>query len=83
MEIDIFGNLTTQYQLSCRVFTLANTNRDLLGIDFENTATGSSRIAVIYAIQGTLLGFIEFLQKMRNLIKMNHIYLKINMKEEL
>ena len=56
MELDNLGNLTLQYQLSCRVFTIANANRDLLGISFENTATGSSRIAVVYAIQGTFTG---------------------------
>ena len=57
MELDNLGNLTLQYQLSCRVFTIANANRDLLGINFENTATGTSRIAVVYAIQGTFTGF--------------------------
>jgi hypothetical protein len=55
MELANLGNLTLQ--LSCRLFTIANANRDLLGISFENTATGSSRIAVVYAIQGTFTGF--------------------------
>jgi len=57
MELDNLGNLSLQYQLTCRVFTIANTNRDLLGIGYENTATGSSRLAVVYAIQGTFTGF--------------------------
>ena len=57
MELDNLGNLSLQYQLTCRVFTIANTNRDLLGMGYENTTTGSSRLAVIYAIQGTFTGF--------------------------
>jgi hypothetical protein len=57
MELDNLGNLTCQYQFKCRVFTIANANRDLLGINFENTTTGSNRLAVIYAIQGTFTGF--------------------------
>jgi len=57
MELDNLGNLTCQYQFKCRVYTIANANRDLLGINFENTTNGSNRLAVIYAIQGTFTGF--------------------------
>ncbi len=57
MQLDNLGNLTLEGQITPVVYTIANTNRDLCGINFENTVTGSSRKATIYAIQGTFTGF--------------------------
>ena len=44
-------------QVSAKFITVANTNRDLLGIQFENTQTGNESYGAIRCIQGTFTGF--------------------------
>jgi hypothetical protein len=57
MKLTNSGHLYITGQMNCLIYTIANTNRDLCGIAFENTATNSGRLATIHAIQGTFTGF--------------------------
>jgi hypothetical protein len=43
--------------LSCRSKTIANINRDLTGIQFENRQVNDQNNGTLYCIQGTLTGF--------------------------
>lgn len=57
LNISDSGNASLAGRFSARFLTIANTNRDLLGINFENTQVGNENNATIYCIQGTFTGF--------------------------
>jgi len=57
MRLDNSGNLILQGVLQCKFITIANTNRDLTGINIENTSVNDINNTVLYCIQGTFTGF--------------------------
>ena len=57
MSLDFTGNLRIKGVLLANFLTIANTNRDLTGINIELTNTNDRNDAVLYCIQGTFTGF--------------------------
>ena len=57
MSLDYSGNLIVRGVLNCKFFTVTNTNRDLTGIQIENTAVNAQNNTTLYCIQGTFTGF--------------------------
>ena len=57
MTLDYTGNLVLQGVLVAKFITIANTNRDLTGINYENTNVNDVHNATLYCIQGTFTGF--------------------------
>ena len=57
MRLDNSGNLRAYGALQANFLTIANTNRDLVGIAFENTAVNDVNSAVLYCINGTFTGW--------------------------
>ena len=51
------GNAFFANQITAKFYTVANTNRDLLGIQFEWTAVGDNNNGTIYCINDTFTGF--------------------------
>ena len=44
-------------QFTCGLFTIANTNRDLVGVNIEGTNVNNYNNTTLYVIQGTFTGF--------------------------
>jgi hypothetical protein len=57
MTLDFSGNLRIRGALQANFLTIANTNRDLTGINIENTSVNAVNNTVLYCIQGTFTGF--------------------------
>ena len=57
MTLDNSGNITISGYLTTKFRTIANTNRDLTGINIENTNVGNDNTTMLYCIQGTFTGF--------------------------
>ena len=57
MTLDYTGNLVLQGVLVAKFITIANTKRDLTGINYENTNVNDVHNATLYCIQGTFTGF--------------------------
>jgi hypothetical protein len=57
MHLDYGSNLVVSGVLSCKFLIISNTNRDLTGINIENTNVGNVNNTTLYCIQGTFTGF--------------------------
>jgi hypothetical protein len=57
MGLNEGGSLYLVNQLSCRFKTIANINRDVTGIRFENTQVNDQNNGKLYCIQGTFTVF--------------------------
>ena len=79
MGISNNGGFFTWGQITAKFVTIANTNRDLTGINVEYTNVGNSNFTTYIVFKELSLVFIEFLQVMNYLIKMNHKNLKMIM----
>ena len=51
------NNVIVSGKIAANFITIANTNRDLTGINYENTNVGDVNNAWLYCIQGTFTGF--------------------------
>jgi hypothetical protein len=57
MHLDYSGNLVVRGILNCKFITVTNTNRDLTGIQVENTSVNAQNNTALYCIQGTFTGY--------------------------
>jgi hypothetical protein len=57
MHLDKGGNMILKGVLNCQFVTIANTSRDLTGIDIEGTNVGNTNNTTLFCIQGTFTGF--------------------------
>jgi hypothetical protein len=57
MTLDYSGNLHVKGTLEASFLTIANTNRDLTGINIDNTNVGNVNNTMLYCIQGTFTGY--------------------------
>ena len=57
MKLGYYGDLILNGSINCRFITVANTNRDLTGIQYEYTNVNDYHNTTLFCIQGTFTGF--------------------------